>query len=248
MQQCYFSVQTGLNINYADDVTQIIGYQGPSKNMMNRRTAHEIKKLNTFEQHWKIKTNITKFTPIHLGARNTIPLDIDDNIINFQHTGTSLGQRINTHGYTTNTTVRRAKANTALTKLYRFKHMPQNIKLHLVKAFVLPTLDYPPIPTHTLSKTQTRKLQKIQNKALRFATNQRYPYTMNTRQIHNTTNTAPINIRLHNQAVKTWKKIETQNNTIYNKLKEELNNIRHFNKRFPSSLQNINTPPEPIYN
>ena len=69
--------------------------------------------------------------------------------------------------------------------------MPTKIKTHLIKALVLPILDYPPIPTHTMSKTQITKLQKVQNKALRFATNQRHPYTMNTIQIHEHTNTTP---------------------------------------------------------
>ena len=74
--------------------------------------------------------------------------------------------------------------------------MPTKVKIHLIKALILPLLDYPPIPIHTLSKTQLRKLQLTHNKALRFATNQRYPYTMNTREIHEYTNTEPINIRV----------------------------------------------------
>ena len=50
--------------------------------------------------------------------------------------------------------------------------MPENKKIHRVKALMLPILDYPPIPMHTMSKTQISKLQKVQNRALRFATSQ----------------------------------------------------------------------------
>ncbi len=58
--------------------------------------------------------------------------------------------------------------------------MPTKIKTHLVKTLTLPILDYPPIPIHALSKTQILKLQRVQNRAMRFATNQRYHYTLNT--------------------------------------------------------------------
>ena len=79
--------------------------------------------------------------------------------------------------------------------------MPTKSKTQLVKALVLPVLDYPPIPTHSLSKNQISKLQITQNKALRFD-GQRYPYTLTTEEIHNLTKTLPISQRLHWQAEK----------------------------------------------
>ena len=62
------TTQIGVNIAYADDITQIFGYAGKSKEMLNRRTERGIAALNQYEQCWKIKTNINKFTPIHLSA------------------------------------------------------------------------------------------------------------------------------------------------------------------------------------
>ena len=133
-------------------------------------------------------------------------------------------------------------------KLYRFREMPNKIKIHLIKTLILPLLDYPPIPIHTLSKTQIRKFQKTQNKALRLATDLRYPYTMNTREIHEHTNTLPMYIRLHLRAVKTWEKLELFDNHHLSSLKENQKNIIKYNKWFPSSLINIDREPEPIFN
>lgn len=240
--------RTGRNISYADDITQIIGYGGKSKEIMNRKTENEIEIVNTYENKWRIKTNINKFTPIRLGQIKGEPLIINDEPIDFQVKGTSLGLKITRTGYTQHVNERRNKAQAALTKLYRLKELPQKIKIHLIKALVLPVLDYPPIPLHTLSYTQTRELQQVQNKALRFATNQRYPYTLNTIQIHTLTRTKPINIRLYERAAKVWKTLEDQENQTYQELKNNMENILKYNNWFPSSLNTINIRPRPIYN
>ena len=39
-----------VNISYADDITQIIGYQGKSKNMLNRQSEREIMAVNRYEK------------------------------------------------------------------------------------------------------------------------------------------------------------------------------------------------------
>ena len=41
-----------LNISYADDITQVIGYPGKSKNMINRKTEREINNVNEYEEKW----------------------------------------------------------------------------------------------------------------------------------------------------------------------------------------------------
>ena len=125
--------------------------------------------------------------------------------------------------------------------------MPIDINIHLVKTLILPILDYPPIPTHTLSKTQISKLQKVQNRALRFATNERYPYTMNTVEIHTLTKTEPINIRLFKRAQKIWKRLDDLEHPAYISLKEKQENINRYNRCFPSSLTQMNNEPQPNY-
>ena len=236
-----------LNISYADDITQIIGYHGKSKNMLNRQSEREIQAINRYETNWKIKTNINKFTPIHLGARKTIPLNIDDEQIEFKNYGKCLGLTLTPAGYYKHLEERRNIASAALRKIYRLYNMPEKIKIHLVKSLILPIIEYPPIPTHTMSKSQIQKLQKIQNRALRFATNQRYPYTMTTKQIHEHTKTTPINIRLHNRAKKIWDRLEELNLPVYQDVKDRHNEIEKYHRDFPSSIQSCTTIPTPIY-
>lgn len=236
-----------LNLTYADDVTQIIKYPGHSKQMAQRITSREVESQNKFERKWHIKTNLTKFTIIRMGAKIQDQLIIEEDLYETGTQGKILGLKISTTGYTPHVTERTAIASRNLTKLYRFNNFPQKIKTHLVKTLILPVLDYPPIPTHALSKRQISRLQKIQNRALRFATNQRYPYTLNTEQIHIATNTLPINIRLYLQAQKIWNRLEALEHPFYNTLINNSENIQHYNKQFPSSLQNLNNVPEPRF-
>ena len=237
----------GENITYADDITQIIGYKGKSKQMINRITQKEIIRINKFEDNWKIKTNINKFTPIHLSVKNTIPLEINNSEIPFQKEGKSLGLTITSNGYGKHVQDRKNKATAALYRLYRLNELPEKIKVHLVKALILPIIQYPPIPLHTMSKTQISILQKVQNKALRFATNQRYPYTMTTEQIHIHTRTKPINIFLHEQAIKIWQTLGNINNSTVNKLIENREHIDKYHRSFSSSLTAIMQDKYPYY-
>ena len=237
----------GTQITYADDVTQIVNYEGKSRRMLINSTQREIEKVNKFERNWKIKTNINKFTIIRLGGIQEDSLIIDDDIYNSQASGKILGLHVTTKGYYNHVTSKVQQAKAALSKLYRFTNMPTNIKTHLVKALILPVLDYPPIPTHSLSKSQLSRLQKVQNKALRFATNQRYPYTMTTIEIHNITKTNPLNIRLYNRALRIWRKLESLDHPLLANLKEKQENIRRYNIHFPSSLSILDNPPEPQF-
>ena len=241
------SPNRGTQISYADDVTQIVNYEGQSKIMLNSITKREIERINSYERNWKIKTSINKFTIIRLGAMTNDPLLIDEDVYYTQNKGKMLGLTITTRGYNTHVNHRTQHAKRTLSKLYRFKNMPVKIKTHLIKTLVFPVLDYPPIPTHTLSKTQISKLQKVQNQALRFATNQRYPYTMNTIEIHTYTKTEPINIRLHNRAKKIWQRLENIQHPIYTTLTEKQENITRYNRNFPSSLNVINNEPQANY-
>ncbi len=45
------------NISYADDISQIVGYQGKSLAMAQRTTAREIIIIDEYEEKWRIKTN-----------------------------------------------------------------------------------------------------------------------------------------------------------------------------------------------
>ncbi len=215
--------------------------------MINARTEREINIVNNFETKWNIKTNVSKFTPLALGSRRNPPLTINGEETEFQNHGKSLGLHIINTGYKRHVLERKQQGEAALKKLYRFRHLPIPMKIHLVKVMVIPTLDYPPIPTHALSNTQLRKLQRTQNKALRWATEQTYPYTLTTRQIHEATDTAPLNIRLHKHAVKIWTTLQLSNNETYEALIQQANHIQRYNKNYPSSLTTIIHEPNPLF-
>lgn len=127
------------------------------------------------------------------------------------------------------------KAVAPLTKLFPVRELPTNVKTHLIKILVLPAVGTSPIPTHAISNKQLRSLQK--NKPLRFVTNQTYPYTLNTMQIHEHTKTRPVNIRLHDAAVKVWKQLDfpsslqgtenKPNSTVHLRRPENQNNAEH---------------------
>ena len=237
----------GTNIIFADDITAITGYQGKSKKMINSITEKEIIIVNKFEIKWKIKTNVNKFTPLHIGCTKTIPLSIDNKNIDFKKEGVSLGLTISNTGYTSHINKRKVKANAALSKIYRLNELPEKIKIHLVKSLILPIIQYPPIPLHAQSNNQIGRLQKIQNNALRFATNQRYPYTMNTEEIHKHTNTKTLNTYLHEQAINIWASLEAMENNTYQQLVNNKGNINKYNRNFPSSLDKINQNIIPKY-
>lgn len=179
--------------------------------------------------------------------KKTIPLNVNDELIQFKNYGKCLGLSLTASGYCKHIEERRNIALAALKKLYRLHNMSEKIKTHLVKALILPILDYPPIPIHTLSNNQLSKLQKVQNKALRYATNQRHPYTMTTIQIHEHTNTTPLNIRLHNRAKDIWSRLETINTPAHQEILEHHSHIEKYHKDFPSSIKACNTTPTPIY-
>lgn len=237
----------GTNIIYADDITQITGYPGKSRNIINMITQREINNINEYEKTWKIKTNVEKFTPIQLSVRTTVPLNIQGNNIEFKKEGNSLGLKITTNGYCKHIKERTTKAKYSLSKLYRLHTLPQKIKIHLIKSLILPILHYPPIPLHAQSNTQILKLQRVQNAALRFATNERYPYTLNTEEIHLLTNTKTINTYLHEQATKTWSTLQQMQHPSYLQLQRNKRNIIRYHKNFPSSLGKLEENVNPIY-
>lgn len=189
-----------LNLQYADDITQVITYPGKSRQFMSGGTISEIKKINDYEKTWKIKTNKSKFQIIPIALKKTNDIVIDANKIDYLVKGKILGLTINRTGIVTHlgNIIRKSKA--ALTELFRFRFLPSNIKLHLVKPFVIPVLCYPPIPLLTISKTKMMKLQIIQNKAQRFTFNERYPFTKNIKTLHEQANLEPIDYNLFNRA------------------------------------------------
>ncbi len=214
-------------IQYADDITQIIAYHGKSRHLMANRTTSEIEKINEYEKKWKIKTNKNKFKIIPLAVKKKNDIVIDGTPIQYSESGKVLGIRIGTSGYNKHLKETANKGTHALRELQRFYALSTKIKLHLVKAFILPILTYAPIPLITASNTNLKKLQVVQNKGLRFAFNERYPYNQNTRTLHTTANIEPINYRLYLQAEKVFNKLTDQREEIFTTLLEDYEEERN---------------------
>ena len=207
------------NIIYADDITQIITHPSKSKKIMARRVQTEINKINSYETLWKIKTNTSKFKIIPLATKATEPITINHTQIPYSKDGNILGLHINKTGILGHVTHTRNKAIQALSTLRRFTAMPEKIKIHLIKAFIIPILTYPAYPLNVLSKTATLKLQRIQNSALRFAYNEKYPYTNTTEELHRKADLMPINIITYHRGRKIMNKLLTSiNDTTYNNI------------------------------
>ena len=199
--------EAGVNAIYADDISQVTSHPGRSSRMLNLRTAREIDRINTFEAEWKIKTNKNKFKVISAASIKPAPLTIDGTRTEFSPTGVILGLSVSTRGYTSHVTTRVCKARAALATLYRFRSLDTKIKLHLIKALIIPILLYPPIPTHALSRNAISRLQRVQNSALRFALGTRWDDFRTSESLHEEASIPAINIRLHDLAYSTWQRM-----------------------------------------
>lgn len=163
---------------------------------------------------WKIKINKNKFKIIPIAVKKTNYIIIGDKI-NLSDQGKILGLTINRTGISKHIENIVNKGKSALSDLYRFRALLERIKLHLIKAFIIPIITYPPIPLVSISKPNMKKLQTIQNKGLRFAFNEKYPYSRNSRTLDKRANLEPVNYALYNRANNILDKMDTLDNAQY---------------------------------
>lgn len=147
---------------YADDITQIVAYYGPSKEMLRRRTQRAIEELNVYERRWKIKTNNTKFQMIHVSKCNPLPITVENQNIRYARTAKLLGLTIKSTGITAHIKEQRNKANMTLKKLRRFKKLSPKLKLHLYKALIL---SYYRLSSDTDEYIETNKLEETADRS-----------------------------------------------------------------------------------
>ena len=200
------------------------------------------------ERKWKIMTNTTKFTLLPIAIKPQEPINIDGKNIGYKTQCNILGLHLNTNGYSTHVTQSANKAKAVLYTLRRFKNLNSNIKIHLVKACILPILSYPTYPLNSISRSAMLKLQRVQNKALRFALDDYHPYTYNTEQIHQLTNTLPINIIVHNRGNNIKHKLthNIKDETYINIINTPTIINEHLRFKKPNTHLTIRNP-DPIY-
>ena len=232
------------NIQYADDITQIISYPGKSRAFMANRVKKEIEKINNFEMKWKIKTNNSKFKIIPIAVKKKDNIVINGNPINYTDNGKVLGLTISRTGIAIHINNIKNRANIAINELRIFKNLPTNIKTHLVKAYILPILRYPIIPLITASKENLKKLQTVQNTAIRFACNERFPYTKNTQTLHEDTDIEPLNSYLYKQVTKLYNKMSTPHFEYFSTILD--NYEGHKDHNWFKKIKNILDRGEPV--
>ena len=133
--------------------------------------------------------------------------------------------------------------------LRRFKHLPQRIKVHLIKAFISPLLQYPAIPLVTISKRQIKNLQVVQNQALRFALDTtRLDHAINNvKTLHEKACLEPINYSIHTRAESIFRKLHALNDPHMNYITDNYEPEKdhfYFRKTHPILLRGV---PERIF-
>ena len=238
-----------MNVIFADDVTQIIQNFRDNKQQLAEDTVSEIKRINTYENKWKIKTNTNKFKAISISKTKPAPIYIDNNEIEYSNNGSILGYQVSMKGNLVHIKERISKAKMNLTKLRIFSGLDQDTKLYLYKMLIQPILIYPPVPMHTMSREQTKNIQRVQNKAIRWIKNNQIDLGTTMESLHNELNLEPINIRLYRLAEKTWNRIQENGDHMYdilNELKEKYQN-KPEHRWWPSSVRLLQEEPPPVY-
>lgn len=160
-----------------------------------------------------------------------------------------MGLKITKTGIISHVNERHKIASSALTKLKRLSSCPEKIKLRLCKTLIRPILEYPPIHLNTISKSSWYKLQGVQNKAILWVKGIRWPNPRPlVRELHQTYDLEPINIRIYRMAEKKWNRLEYTEDENYTKLVEIHNNTEGEHRWWPRSLlRTREPPPDPIY-
>ncbi len=239
-------ITDGINIQYADDITQIITQAGKSRNMLTRKIEREITHINKYEYRWKIKTNTTKFTILPIAIKKTNPVYIEGKLIPYSNKANILGLKLSNQGYGKHVADIANKASLALKTVRKFDKLNTKIKLHLVKACVLPILTYPTYALNALSRNQKLSLQIIQNKAIRFAHGEYYPYTRTTEELHIQSKIDPINLTIHKRGNNIKNKLENslKDPTYLKAIRDHQEDNEHGWFRKPiTTLRNINIQP-----
>ena len=145
------------NITYADDITQIVRYEGKSQNMLKRKTEREIERVNKYEARWKIRTNMTKFKIVPIEGKRKIKIKVNNREIEYSKEAKALGLTITSSGFTKHITNRINLAKPQINNLFKVRKLSKKHKRILYIATVRSVLTYPPIPLHIWQVILNRK-------------------------------------------------------------------------------------------
>ena len=237
----------GLNVCFADDVTQVIEYMHASKQMLAIRTTREINKINNYENLWKIQTSADKFKLLSISASKPEDIIINNRQINFSENVNILGFKLSRTGFNPHIIERLNKARNELQKLKRFQNLRPKIKAHLYKTLVRSVIEYPIIPLCGIAKCNMRKIQILQNKAIKLITSND-PEEMDLKRSHEKYKIDAYNVRLHNRGQKLWHKFCIDQPELTDQSRELNNDNRpdhYWWRRISSNIEE--DTPDPIY-
>ena len=239
---------TTKDLQYADDVTQIISFPTKSERVIAFHTSREIDRINKYEKKWKIRTNNTKLKIIPISRRKTADvITPNEEHYDYVREGKVLGLTITSSGYTKHFKERTNRALAEIRKIKRFKNLSFKNKRKLYLTLIRPLLTYPVIPTLGASLAQLKKLQRIQNQALRWIT-RNYTRTTNIiQEIHNSTKIEPLNLYLHRLAVNIWSRLEEELEEEEFRTITEIDDTYRENTRFRRTYPIIQQPITPLY-
>lgn len=142
-----------MDIFWVDDATQIVSSINAFSSHFNLAQS-EASTLNSYEREGQIKTYKNKFTTVALGRVKPNDTVIKENRMQHQKSRRkTLSRTLTPRGLIAhNINMRVAQGKADLTSLYRFFHLPERQKLHLVKATMLLMLTYSLDPVHLVSK------------------------------------------------------------------------------------------------
>ena len=204
-----------VDVSFADDNTQVIMYPLRSKEILAARTISEIKRINDYEEKWKIKTNKAKFQLLSISATKPNEIVMEQQRIPFTNKAKVLGMEISTRGVVSHMKTRLNLAKQQFTKLKRFKNMNTKIQIQFYKMIIRQIMEYPAIPLCITSKSNVKKMQQFQNKVLRTATRENgEDNRLSISELHTKYKIDAVNIRLYRLASKVWTRLTTTNEDL----------------------------------
>ena len=202
------ATDTDVDVIFADDISQVIIYEGNDKEEAAIQTEREIVRVNEYKKFWKIKTNKNKFRMIAASKTNPAPLSAKDENMPFTENVNILGLKLRRTGSLSHITEKVNAAKHQLLKLRRFYKLKPELIIRLYITLIQPMMEYPPIPMSLASNTSFMKIQKVQNHALKQAVRETEDRNMTIKDIHEKFGIEAMNVRLSNRLAKLWHKLD----------------------------------------
>ena len=194
---------------YCDDHLQIVANPHAGIGAHEFYVKRAIQTQNNFEKSRGIVNSVDKssITPIsaqlNIDRRGRCILDIPK-----KASCKVLGLNFKSYSFTAEQCeVQARRANEIVTAMYSLQGLDIKAKLHLVKALVITILTYPCTPLNTVSITGAQTLQSPLNKALNFVYSNHWPNSVTAKILHERAKIDPINLIIHDRAVRVWDKI-----------------------------------------